>query len=58
VVQKATLERSETETSDPDLKRARDLLELHATVKVAHQGGVDKELNDAREAVAGVLRSL
>ncbi|KAK5693297.1 hypothetical protein LTR17_025139 [Elasticomyces elasticus] len=46
------------EDDDPDLKRARDLVQLHAEVKVAHQDGTDKELNEAREAVAKVLREL
>jgi len=46
------------DNSDPDLHRAKDLLELHATVKVAHQGGTDRELNDARQAVESVLRNL
>lgn len=46
------------EDSDVDLKRAKDLLELHAEVKVAHQDGTDKELNNAREAVAKVLREV
>ena len=45
-----------SEDEDPDLKRAKDLLELHATVKMAHQDGIDKELNEDREAVAKVLR--
>lgn len=40
------------------MKRAKDLLELHADVKMAHADGTDKELNEAREAVAGVLASL
>ncbi|KAK5677735.1 hypothetical protein LTS10_009618 [Elasticomyces elasticus] len=56
------LSRKETdarhEDDDPDLKRARDLVQLHAEVKVAHQDGTDKELNEAREAVAKVLREL
>ena len=43
---------------DPDLKRAKDLLELHATVKVAHQDGTDAELNRAREDVERVMRTL
>ena len=34
------------------------MLELHSNVKLAHQDGTDKELNDAREAVAKVLREL
>ncbi|KAK5692236.1 hypothetical protein LTR17_025447 [Elasticomyces elasticus] len=46
------------EDNDPDLKRARDLVQLHAEVKVAHQDGTDKDLNEAREAVAKVLREL
>lgn len=48
----------ESKTTDVDLKRAHDLLELHYSVKIAHQDGTDKELNDAREAVAEVMRSL
>ncbi|KAK5134360.1 hypothetical protein LTR08_006540 [Meristemomyces frigidus] len=44
--------------SDADLKRAKDLLWLHAAVKVAHQDGTDKELNDARKAVEQVLSEL
>lgn len=47
---------SSTDPRDPDLKRAKDLLSLHATVKLAHQDGTDEELNDAREAVARVMR--
>ncbi|KAK5172256.1 uncharacterized protein LTR77_003894 [Saxophila tyrrhenica] len=43
---------------DPDLKRAKDLLHLHSTVKLAHQDGTDRELNEAREAVEKVLRAL
>ena len=43
---------------DPDLKRAKDLLELHADVKLAHADGIDRELNDARQAVAKVLAAL
>ncbi|KAK3054411.1 hypothetical protein LTR09_004679 [Extremus antarcticus] len=46
------------EQDDPDLKRAKDLLDLHANVKLAHQDGIDKELNEAREAVEKVLRTL
>ncbi|WPG98892.1 Hypothetical protein R9X50_00169200 [Acrodontium crateriforme] len=51
-------EQTSTEKNDPDLKRARDLLDLHSTVKLAHQDGIDKELNAAREDVARVMRSL
>lgn len=46
------------EDSDQDLRRAKDLLDLHGSVKLAHQDGTDKELNEAREAVANVLRDL
>ncbi|KAK4629452.1 hypothetical protein CLAFUW4_08038 [Fulvia fulva] len=46
------------EIEDSDLKRAKDLLELHGTVKLAHQDGTDKDLNQARDAVARVLRTL
>ncbi len=46
------------ENDDPDLQRARNLVQLHASVKVAHQDGTDRELNQAREAVAKVLREL
>ncbi|KAK1823267.1 hypothetical protein LTR12_002340 [Friedmanniomyces endolithicus] len=46
------------EDDDPDLQRARSLVHLHASVKVAHQDGTDRELNEAREAVSKVLREL
>ena len=46
------------DSSDPDLKRAKDLIELHSSVKVAHQDGTDQQLSDAREAVEKVLRTL
>ncbi|KAK3067786.1 hypothetical protein LTR53_015131 [Teratosphaeriaceae sp. CCFEE 6253] len=44
--------------NDPDLTRAKDLVQLHARVKVAHQDGADRELDEAREAVARVLREM
>jgi hypothetical protein len=49
---------SSTDTDDPDLKRAKDLLELHADVKLAHADGTDPELIEARRAVEKVLRDL
>jgi hypothetical protein len=49
---------SSTDLSDPDLKRAKDLLELHADVKLAHADGTDPELIEARRAVEKVLREL
>ena len=44
--------------SDPEMKRAKDLLELQAAVKVAQQDGTNAELNEAREAVRKVLETL
>lgn len=49
---------SSADEDDPDLQRARDLLSLHADVKLAHADGTDKELIQAREAVDRVLRGL
>ncbi|KAK5144846.1 hypothetical protein LTR04_001458 [Oleoguttula sp. CCFEE 6159] len=51
---------------DPDIQRAKDLLHLHYTVKVAHQrggsgsggAGFDRELVAAREAVERAVRAL
>ncbi|CAK4031327.1 Hypothetical predicted protein [Lecanosticta acicola] len=53
-----TTQNSGNDEDDPDLKRAKDLLDLHGSVKLAHQDGTDKELNEARDAVAKVLRTL
>lgn len=47
-----------SKSDDADLKRAKDLLELHAVVKVAHQDGTDRELERAREDVERVARGL
>lgn len=44
--------------SDVDLKRAQDLLDLHANVKLAHRGGVDDALNHARQQVDLALRNV
>lgn len=49
---------SAADTDDADLKRARDLLELHADVKLAHADGTDRDLIEARDAVTRVLRDL
>lgn len=49
---------SSADANDPDLKRAKDLLELHADVKLAHADGTDRELIEARQAVERVLRGL
>ncbi|KAF2203753.1 hypothetical protein GQ43DRAFT_366182 [Delitschia confertaspora ATCC 74209] len=41
---------------DPDLKRAKDLVELHYSVKVAHQRGeLERGLDEARQAVRGAV---
>ncbi|PSK60132.1 hypothetical protein B9Z65_1030 [Elsinoe australis] len=47
-----------TEKEDEDLKRARDLIELHSTVKTRHGNGVDDELLYARHEVRKVLDML
>ncbi|KXL41362.1 hypothetical protein M433DRAFT_159 [Acidomyces richmondensis BFW] len=46
------------EDSDPDLKRAKDLVELHGAVKFAQDQGTERELRDARAAVISVLKDL
>ncbi|KAI5366110.1 hypothetical protein Slin14017_G037500 [Septoria linicola] len=44
---------------DPDLQRAKDLLELHKTVKLAHRDAEpDKALKQARSDVASVMGEL
>jgi hypothetical protein len=44
---------------DPDLQRAKDLVQLHYSVKVAHADGVvDEGLLEARRAVREVLDGL
>ncbi|KAK4987941.1 hypothetical protein LTR50_004278 [Elasticomyces elasticus] len=50
-------QRAETgqEATDADLRRAKELLELHSSVKLAHRGGVDRELEEARESVRRAL---
>jgi hypothetical protein len=45
--------------SDPDLQRAKDLVELHYTVKLQYlDEGLDAELHQAREDVKRVSRNL
>ena len=46
---------SNIDDQDVDLKRAQDLLDLHANVKVAHRGGLDQDLLRAREDVRRAL---
>ncbi|KAF2756648.1 hypothetical protein EJ05DRAFT_477753, partial [Pseudovirgaria hyperparasitica] len=45
--------------ADPDIARARDLVELHRAVKVAHrQGTLEMELEQARESVRKAVAGL
>lgn len=53
-----SLSAATTRDDDADLKRAKDLLQLHATVKVAHQDGTDHELIRARKDVERVMQGL
>ena len=51
--------RSNTENGpDEDLKRAKDLINLHSSVKLAHRDGVDYELLEARKQVQKILNGL
>ncbi|SMR52868.1 unnamed protein product [Zymoseptoria tritici ST99CH_3D1] len=53
-----TVTNGSSESSNVDLTRAKDLLSLHSSVKMAHQDGTDHELNEARRAVEKVLSTL
>lgn len=47
------------QSADDDLRRAKDLVELHYELKARHvDGQVDRELAQAREGVDRVLREL
>ncbi|KAI4730773.1 hypothetical protein E4T49_01235 [Aureobasidium sp. EXF-10728] len=53
------LQRAQNATdSDVDLARARDLLDLHANVKLAHRDRLDHALLEARHQVDMVLKSI
>ncbi|WEW60002.1 hypothetical protein PRK78_005484 [Emydomyces testavorans] len=59
----STPEDDSAQGTNPDLQRAKDLIELHKEVKLRHQqyqngGLVDKGLRQAREEVSRVLREL
>lgn len=41
-----------------EVKRVKELLELHASIKQSHTDGVDAELKNARDAVHRVLQGL
>ncbi|KAI5273251.1 hypothetical protein E4T47_03404 [Aureobasidium subglaciale] len=47
-----------TTDTDADLTRARDLLDLHASVKLAHRAGLDQSLLEARQQVKLALASV
>lgn len=50
------LQKSSTpDDADVDLARARDLLDLHANVKLAHRAGLDHSLLQARQDVKRAL---
>jgi len=50
---------SPSKTDNPDLARAKDLVSLHYTVKVAHlNSGIDADLRQARADVNKVLIDL
>jgi hypothetical protein len=50
---------SSSKTENPDLARAKDLISLHYSVKVAHlNAGIDAELRQARADVNKVLIAL
>jgi hypothetical protein len=52
-------EASSASTDKDDLRRAKELVELHYEVKARHANGtVDEELSRAREDVRRVLREL
>ncbi|KAJ5306468.1 hypothetical protein PENANT_c031G10287 [Penicillium antarcticum] len=52
-------ETANVSTDKDDLRRAKELVELHYEVKARHANGtVDEELNQAREDVQRVLREL
>ncbi|KAI9835178.1 MAG: hypothetical protein M1819_002548 [Sarea resinae] len=49
---------SKDDTTDPDLRRATDLVDLHYAVKVKHRSGRDAELEAARHDVRRALSGL
>jgi len=52
-------QQSQQQEEDPDLQRAKDLVQLHYSVKRAHADGVvDEGLLEARRAVREVLDEL
>jgi hypothetical protein len=59
VKQKTASLQTPAKEDDPDLQRAKDLIDLHYAVKVAHgRGNADKSLEDAKSEVEKVLRGI
>jgi hypothetical protein len=59
VKQKTAAIQKESKDEDPDLQRAKDLVDLHYAVKASHgRGSVDKSLEDAKRDVERVLRGV
>ncbi|KAF2436390.1 hypothetical protein EJ08DRAFT_691562 [Tothia fuscella] len=55
----AALQKGKSVQEDTDLQRAKDLIDLHYKVKVAHENGrADEGLEGARRDVRAVLRGL
>ncbi|KAF2482498.1 hypothetical protein BDY17DRAFT_324776 [Neohortaea acidophila] len=52
------LTNGDPQPDDSDLQRAKDLVGLHASVKMAHRDGTDTELEAARRDVERVLEAL
>lgn len=50
---------AEQKNNDPDLQRAKDVVDLHYGVKVRYEErGLDEELVEARRKVEDVIRGL
>jgi hypothetical protein len=59
VKQKTASLQQPAKEEDPDLQRAKDLIDLHYAVKVAHgRGNADKSLEDAGRDVEKALRGI
>ena len=54
-----TIQKSQANDEDPDLKRANEIVSLHNDVKVKHlESGLDYEIIQARRDVEKVLAAL
>ena len=45
-----------TTSKDDGLQRVKDLIELHGKAKSAQAGGIDQDLQQARESVAALMK--